>query len=329
MRVGALDPVDDARDRRDGHQRAPPPVGLDANDADAELDAMTRWFAEHLGPDVPLHFTAFHPDYRLTDRPTTPPATLRRARQIARRNGLRHVYVGNVHDSEGDTTYCHKCHEPLIVRDWYELLRWNIKDGKCPKCGTACAGVACGDGVLGARAIEVVYAEDGGGPTRPEGTALDRSVQGQPDRPGLELGPVGAVAADQETDSVENLQQLLLEAQLQLEEGAITDEAFAEVELNESRGSDSTKPFVFPAINRPLEDGKLYTLDLCPNEWYAYWCAQVVNGLCSGSPNTLYDRLVSPPPPGDGGGSAGQKSFLTGLDAFRQAVRGLGDFAAE
>jgi hypothetical protein len=100
--------------------------------------------------------------------------------------------------------------------------------------------------------------------------------------------------------------------------GRVT-EAFAEVELKESRGGDWSKPFVFPAINRPLEEGKLYTLDPCPNEWYAYWCAQVVNGLCGGSPNTLYDRLVASPPPGDGSGSPGQKSFLAGLDAFRGA----------
>lgn len=102
------------------------------------------------------------------------------------------------------------------------------------------------------------------------------------------------------------------------EEGRIT-EAFAEVELKESRGGDWSKPYVFPAINRPLQEGKLHTLDPCPNEWYAYWCAQVVNGLCSGSPNTLYDRLVTPPPPGDGSGSAGQKAFRAGLDAFRGA----------
>jgi len=100
--------------------------------------------------------------------------------------------------------------------------------------------------------------------------------------------------------------------------GRVT-EAFAEVELRESRGGDATKPFVFPAFDRPLVDGRLYTLDLCPNEWYAYWCAKVVEGLCAGSPNALYDRLVQPPPPGDGAGSDGQRAFLAGLDAFRAA----------
>lgn len=95
--------------------------------------------------------------------------------------------------------------------------------------------------------------------------------------------------------------------------------AVAEVELKESRGSDATKPFVFPAINRPLEDGKLYTLDPCPNAWYGYWLGQVVNGLCDGQPSVLYDRLVTPPSPGDGAGLPGQKTFLAGLDAFHRA----------
>ncbi|OWK45505.1 Superfamily I DNA and RNA helicases and helicase subunits-like [Fimbriiglobus ruber] len=99
--------------------------------------------------------------------------------------------------------------------------------------------------------------------------------------------------------------------------GRVT-EAFAEVELKESRGGDWSKPYVFQAINRTLEGDKLYTLDPCPNEWYSYWCAQVVNGLCDGSPNVLYDRLVTPPH-GDGGGLPGQKAFLAGLDAFHQA----------
>lgn len=108
--------------------------------------------------------------------------------------------------------------------------------------------------------------------------------------------------------------------------GRIT-EAFAEVELKESRGGDWSKPYVFPAINRPLEADTLYTLDPCPNEWYAYWCAQVVNGLCGGSPNALYDRLEAFPPPGDGAGSKGQAAFLAGLDAFRDAGL-LHDFEA-
>jgi hypothetical protein len=94
---------------------------------------------------------------------------------------------------------------------------------------------------------------------------------------------------------------------------------YAEVVLRESFGGDWSRGFVFSAINRTLEDGKLYTLDLCPNDWYGYWCSQVIEGLCAGQPNTLYDRLVHPPPAGDGSGSPGQLKFLAGLDAFHQA----------
>jgi hypothetical protein len=111
------------------------------------------------------------------------------------------------------------------------------------------------------------------------------------------------------------------------DDGGRITEAFAEVELKESRGGDWSKPYVFPAINRPLEADKLYTLDPCPNDWYSYWCAQVVDGLCDGSPNALYDRLQTPPPPGDGSGSDGQAAFLAGLDAFRDAGL-LHDFEA-
>jgi pyruvate formate lyase activating enzyme len=112
------------------------------NDSDAELEAMTAWYAGHLGPDVPLHFTAFHPDFRLLDRPPTPPATLRRARQIALKNGLRYVYVGNVHDPEGDSTYCPGCGAVLIGRDWYALTDWELDaGGRCRRCGAACPGV--------------------------------------------------------------------------------------------------------------------------------------------------------------------------------------------
>jgi hypothetical protein len=102
------------------------------------------------------------------------------------------------------------------------------------------------------------------------------------------------------------------------EAGRVTA-ADAEVELQESRGSEHTTPYVFGAFNRPLVEGECYTLDPCPNEWYAYWCGKVVEGLCGGSPNVLYERLVTPPASGDGHGSAGQQAFLTGLDAFRAA----------
>jgi pyruvate formate lyase activating enzyme len=112
------------------------------NDSNGELDNLTRWVVENLGPDVPLHFSAFHPDFRLLDRPRTPPATLRRARQIARNNGVHHAYVGNVHDPEADSTYCQVCGNLLIGRDWYELTAWQLSNGnQCPNCGAACAGV--------------------------------------------------------------------------------------------------------------------------------------------------------------------------------------------
>jgi len=112
------------------------------NDSEAEIDAMSRWLHEHLGPHVPLHFTAFHPDWKLRDRPPTPPATLTRARRIAIDNGLRYVYTGNVHDPDGGTTYCHGCGAALICRDWYRLDGWAMDDGgRCRGCGTPCSGV--------------------------------------------------------------------------------------------------------------------------------------------------------------------------------------------
>ncbi len=90
---------------------------------------------------MPLHFTAFHPDYKMRDLPHTPPETLRRARAIAKRAGLKHVYTGNVHDREGDTTACASCGAELIVRDWYRIERYALTDeGACPKCGAALAG---------------------------------------------------------------------------------------------------------------------------------------------------------------------------------------------
>jgi pyruvate formate lyase activating enzyme len=123
------------------------------NDSTDELDAMTRWVVSELGPDVPMHFSAFHPDFRMLDYPPTPPATVRRARQIALDNGVRYAYTGNVHDTEGDTTYCHACGRALIERDWYRLLGWHLDEtGRCCDCGTACAGVFDGaPGDWGAR----------------------------------------------------------------------------------------------------------------------------------------------------------------------------------
>jgi pyruvate formate lyase activating enzyme len=111
------------------------------NDSNAEIEAASRWIMKELGPDVPLHFTAFHPDYRMTDVPATPATTLRRARDIALAQGLRHVYTGNVHDPEGGTTFCPGCQAPLIVRDWYRIDAYHVTgQGACPACGTAIAG---------------------------------------------------------------------------------------------------------------------------------------------------------------------------------------------
>ena len=111
------------------------------NDSSEELDAMTRWIAGNLGCDVPLHFSAFHPDYRMTDVAATPHTTLTRARRIALDNGLRHVYTGNVHDREGGATFCGGCGAVLIERDWHEILGYELDArGACPHCGTALAG---------------------------------------------------------------------------------------------------------------------------------------------------------------------------------------------
>jgi len=112
------------------------------NDSDSELEALTQWVMENLGPDVPLHFTAFHPDWKMMNHSPTPPSTLSRARRIALKNGIHYAYTGNVHDEKGDSTYCHHCGQKLIGRDWYTLGVWNLTaDGRCNACGTACAGV--------------------------------------------------------------------------------------------------------------------------------------------------------------------------------------------
>ena len=96
---------------------------------------------EHLGPDVPLHFSAFHPDFQMRDKPSTPAATLTRARDIAMNNGMRYVYTGNVHDEAGGSTYCHECGVKLIGRDWYMMTAWNVSaQGTCGKCGAGIAG---------------------------------------------------------------------------------------------------------------------------------------------------------------------------------------------
>jgi len=111
------------------------------NDSNDELEAECKWIRKELGPDVPLHFTAFHPDYKMPDIPATPAATLRRAREIALAEGLRYVFTGNVHDKRGGTTFCPSCQAALIVRDWYRIEEYRVTpEGKCPDCGAAIAG---------------------------------------------------------------------------------------------------------------------------------------------------------------------------------------------
>lgn len=113
----------------------------DYNDSNWEIEALCAWVLKELGADVPLHFTAFHPDFKMLETPPTPPATLRRARQIALAQGLHYVYTGNVHDAEGGTTLCPGCGEPLIERDWHRILHYRLTaEGRCPQCHTAIAG---------------------------------------------------------------------------------------------------------------------------------------------------------------------------------------------
>jgi pyruvate formate lyase activating enzyme len=111
------------------------------NDSDEELTAMCRWLLRELGPDVPLHFTAFHPDHKMPDVPATPAATLIRARKIALDQGLHYVYTGNVRNAEGDTTWCPHCHKAVIERDWHRIANYRLTpQGLCPHCHTAIAG---------------------------------------------------------------------------------------------------------------------------------------------------------------------------------------------
>jgi len=112
------------------------------NDSDAEVHALSEWIATELGPDVPLHFTAFHPDNRMRGIQRTPASTLLSAREIALRTGLNYVYTGNISDAEGATTSCPSCAAPLVVRDRYEVSRYDLTtDGCCPRCETAIPGL--------------------------------------------------------------------------------------------------------------------------------------------------------------------------------------------
>jgi len=111
------------------------------NDSDAEIESACQWLMHELGPDVPLHFSAFHPDWKMTDVMRTPASTLQRARHIALQQGLHYVYIGNVHDTIGASTWCPQCHERVIERDWYQLGEWALNDkGQCRHCGCGIAG---------------------------------------------------------------------------------------------------------------------------------------------------------------------------------------------
>jgi pyruvate formate lyase activating enzyme len=127
------------------------------NDSNQEIEEESRWIFEKLGPDVPLHFTAFHPDFKMMDKPHTPAETLSRARDIALKNGLHYVYTGNVHDHHGSSTYCPKCKNILVGRDWYVLSEWNLTDdGRCKFCDYLIPGVFEGPpGPWGARRLPI------------------------------------------------------------------------------------------------------------------------------------------------------------------------------
>jgi len=127
------------------------------NDSEKEIEAETQWILENLGPDIPLHFTAFHPDFKMMDKAPTPASTLTRARDIAVKNGLHYVYTGNVHDHSGSSTYCPGCKKILIGRDWYVLSEWNLSDeGYCRFCGYKVSGVFKGPpGNWGAKRLPV------------------------------------------------------------------------------------------------------------------------------------------------------------------------------
>jgi pyruvate formate lyase activating enzyme len=131
------------------------------NDSADEIERASRWLVDELGVDVPWHFSAFHPDYRMRDKSRTPQATLTRAREIARAHGIRYVYTGNVHDPAGQSTFCHGCGETLVGRDWYELSTWQLDAaGRCTRCQTPCAGIFEAEpGAWGQRRLPVRLAD--------------------------------------------------------------------------------------------------------------------------------------------------------------------------
>jgi len=127
------------------------------NDSPLEIEAMCRWVVKKLGPDVPMHFSIFHPDWKMLDKASTPHATVTKARKIAMECGVKYAYVGNVHDFKAESSYCHHCQTRLIGRDWYELSDWALTiDGHCRNCGEYCAGIFDGPpGHWGAKRLPV------------------------------------------------------------------------------------------------------------------------------------------------------------------------------
>ena len=121
------------------------------NDSPDEIKQMSAWILEHLGPDVPLHFTRFHPTYRVTDLPRTPIATLERSRELALSAGIHYVYAGNVPNHPGENTFCHKCGTELIRRVGFKVVSNRIAEGKCPQCSTAIPGVWSQEAALALR----------------------------------------------------------------------------------------------------------------------------------------------------------------------------------
>jgi pyruvate formate lyase activating enzyme len=111
------------------------------NDSDSELEELTEWVVDSLGPDVPLHFTAFWPAWRMLDKHPTPASTLSRARRIAVKNGVRYAYCGNAYETAESHTYCHLCGNKLIGRDRYRVTEWNVHGDLCRFCGGRCPGV--------------------------------------------------------------------------------------------------------------------------------------------------------------------------------------------
>ncbi len=134
------------------------------NDSSVEIGQLVEWVARELGPDVPLHFTAFHPDWKMLDKPVTPAKTLARARQIGLKGGLRYVYTGNILNEEGSSTCCHECGDRLIGRFGYDITEWNLTAaGNCSTCGTPCAGVfEAKPGTWGSRRLPVMLSHFAG-----------------------------------------------------------------------------------------------------------------------------------------------------------------------